>query len=124
MSVLYNFLTRDPEPRGCEDSRDYHKRRIRRLRVQRLIIQSFPREFQALDEAIFRGEHRKVGSGDKDGLVAASISTFTGRDRLVAAMLVPIRERTGRLAPPENKDELKALRWVKGGRWAELDSPA
>lgn len=137
MSALYNFLTHDPEPRhggvlGCETSEHYHRRRIRRLKLQRLLIRSFPREFQALDEYVFEKQRVKVGRVTSDAgpdlkneLVAAHISTFTGRDRLVASMIMPIRQRLGKEPPPEppKNDELKALRWVKGGRWAELDRP-
>jgi hypothetical protein len=120
MSKLYDFLTHDPNPRGWENGYQYHVRCNRRRAIQRLIIRSFPREFQRLDESVLREALHKLAGEGKNGIVAANVSTFTGRDRLAHAMTTPLRERYGKDAPVVDPDEMKALRWLKSEKYQSL----
>lgn len=131
---LYKFLTQDPPSRERESFEDFRVRRLRRLRLQKLLISSFPKEFERLDVYI-HNQRIKAVKGDKEGMVGGSITTFTGRERLATAMLVPIRQQLRQESPLDQMasvlgDEeeplpvekpLKALQWLKTSRWAELD---
>jgi hypothetical protein len=119
MSVLYEFLTTDPDPRGNETQEEYYKRRIRRLKLQRLLIRSFPEEFQALDEAVFHKRFAEADKDDKDERVAAALSTYTGRDKFATAM----HGRHGIPMVEVVYDGPKALTWIRQGRFRELDDP-
>lgn len=114
MSHLYNFLTRDPDYIPGEPRGRFYKRVNRRRALQRLIIRSFPREFQRLDERLFNEAMHKANG--KDGIVAGAIGTFTGRERLAGAMSLPLRER-GKPKSPEDPEKLKALDWLKSARF-------
>jgi CRP-like cAMP-binding protein len=117
MSHLYHFLTRDPDYIPGEPRERFNKRVNRRRAIQRLIIRSFPREFQRLDERLFN-EAIAQAKGDKDGIVAGAIGTFTGREQLATAMLTPLRERDGNSKPKERyAEKLKALEWIKSARF-------
>lgn len=118
MSVLYNFLTTDPEVDPKENLASYYKRVSKRRAIQRLIIRSFPREFQQLDERLFN-ESMHRAAGDKNGIIAGGIATFTGRERLARAMVNPIRTNLEGL-PPNDPNELKALEWIKLRRYQPL----
>ena len=115
MSRLYQFLTRDPDYRPGEPRGLFYKRVNRRRAIQRLIIRSFPREFQRLDERLYN-EAISVAKGDKDALVSGVISTFTGRERLARAMIADWRVQPS----PEEPDQLKALEWIKATRFQPL----
>ncbi len=120
MSHLYHFLTTDPDPLPDETRSEFFKRVNKRRAIQRLIIRSFPREFQLLDEKLFNESMRKAG-GDKLKIVSGGIGTFTGRERLAGAMVAPIRQNLGRSPkPPEDPNQLKALEWIKTRRFQPL----
>ena len=77
MSPLYNYLTRDPDYIPGEPRGRFFRRVNRRRAIQRLLIRSFPREFQALDESLFNKAMHKAG-GEKNSIVSGAIETFTG----------------------------------------------
>ena len=121
MSRLYQFLTRDPDYIPGEPRGRFYQRVNRRRALQRLIIRSFPQEFQRLDEKLFNEAIHKA-KGDKNGIVDGAIGTFTGRERLARAMANPIRvniegEQT---PPPEDPNKLKALEWLESSRFQPL----
>ncbi len=115
MSRLYEFLTRDPDYRPGEPRNLFYARVNRRRALQRLLIRSFPREFQRLDERLFNAAINKA-EGDKDRLVEGAIGTFTGRTRLARAMVSDWRVQP----TPEDPNELKALEWLKSSRFQPL----
>lgn len=122
MSRLYQFLTLDPDYIPGEPRGQFYRRVNRRRAIQRLIIRSFPREFQRLDERLYNEAINKA-KGDKDRLVDGAIGTFTGRERLAGAMLNPIRTNLEKKSlPPEDPNELKALKWIKSKRFQPLQA--
>jgi hypothetical protein len=115
MSRIYHFLTHDPDYRPGEPRNLFYRRVNRRRAIQRLLIRSFPIEFQRLDERLYNEAVHKA-KGDKDSLVSGVIATFTGRERLARAMAGNLRDRLH----PEDSNKLKALEWVKGSRYQPI----